>query len=198
MADLKEILLGISKRAPHKIRARLNRGDLIQKNETMYYEIDDPAIHTKLPGYKPGAIPYGQVHKHFKSDKKGIYDLFRKEGKKKGDKIVLPFSRVHELGLGECLEKAVMMQLASQDHFDSFLVNGSLSQEGGVGAENHAYNVVALNGQLHLVDAQNPIKGKDGEISQAYVAQLENFDEKLSRFRQHPEWEKLGRYYEVE
>ena len=59
-------------------------------------------------------------------------------------------------GVGECLEKAVLVQLAAQTGRDSFLINGLVSEDHKFGIGRHGYNIVFKDEKPYLVDAQNP------------------------------------------
>lgn len=64
-------------------------------------------------------------------------DLFK-------DSSEIPFSRVYEAGVGECLEKAVLVQLSERGR-KVFLIEGSLAVDYDV--DYHAYNVVFKDGR---------------------------------------------------
>ena len=197
MENLKGILLEMEKKNSLRVKSKLKKGDLIKKSEGLYYEIDDLNLHKNLPDYKDGALPYAQIHSKLKADKNKIYDFFNEKGVMRDGKLVVPFSQVIGAGLGECLEKAILSHMATQEVMESFLISGSLSIEGG-NVEKHAYNIVFMNEKPHLVDVENPVLDDKGKILQPYVAEVHGFNDKLSRFVQHPEWEKLGRFYEIE
>lgn|GEM_PF-1581112 len=197
MENLKEILRDFEKKNSVRVRNKLKKGDLVQKSGGLYYEIDNLDLHKNLPEYKEGSLPYGPIHRKLKSDKNKIYDFFKEKGVMREGKKVVPFSQMIDAGLGECLEKAILSQMATQDVMESFLISGALSREGGSAGE-HAYNVVYLNDKPHLIDVENPVLDSKGNFSQPYVAEIHGFNDKLSRFVQHPEWEKLGRFYEIE
>lgn len=197
MENLKDMLLDLEKKNSLRVKSKLKKGDLIEKFKGLYYEIDDLGLHKNLPEYKEGALPYGQIHKKLKSDGNQIYNFFNEKGVMRDGKKVVPFSQIINAGLGECLEKAILSHMATQDVMESFLISGALSKEGG-SVEEHAYNIVFLNDKPHIIDIQNPIIDSQGKISQPYVAEVHGFNNKLSRFVQHPEWEKLGRFYEIE
>jgi len=71
-------------------------------------------------------------------------------------KRVAQFSVAVDEGVGECLEKAILVQLAAQRRDQSFLINGALAEDGDVGVTYHAFNIVCRDGVLFLLDAQNP------------------------------------------
>jgi len=197
MDDLKEILRGIAKKKPHVIKERINVGDYIEKSMGLVYEIDDLDIYKQLEGYKEGSVPYGPIYYGLKSDFSGIMNLFNKEGEEKEGKKVLKFSKVVKAGLGQCLEKAVLSHLATQNQRDSFFINGALSMEDDFAGE-HAYNLVEFNSKLHLTDIENPLRvDENKKITHPYVAPIDGINVKLGRFLVPTEWQQ-GRFYELD
>jgi hypothetical protein len=106
----------------------------------------------------------------------------------------MPFSEIFNAGLGECLEKAVLVQLAAQRQEESFLVNGAIENDEEVGADFHAYNIIVRGGKLFLVDAQNPLLiDSEGRIY-PYVAPVIEIIRESREIRISSEW-KFGRTY---
>ena len=118
-----------------------------------------------MDDFPGGVIPYGPIHRALVSSSGRIYQLFKQYGSKRSGKTVLPISKAVEAGVGECLEKAVLAQLASQRGRESFLVNGVLGEDGEIGVGYHAFNVILRDGKLHIVDVQNPLhKDETGRV----------------------------------
>lgn len=151
---------------PTSILSRLNKGTIVQKSWGKSYEIDDPEIDKRLGEYDPGQIPLGKIYHSFDPDTGKIRNLF-------GDRDIIPFSEMINLGLGECLEKAILVQLAAQRGRNSFLINGimGIEQNGIIPLEAHGYNIVFKDNQAYLVDAQNPAE-VNGEKIIPYVVPI--------------------------
>ena len=197
MENLKDILNDFEKKNPNAVKRRINQGDLIEKSLGLSYEIDDLEIYKQLQGFKEGSVPYGPVHYALKSDANAIRNLFEKEGYTKKDKKVLKFSKVVKAGLGQCLEKAILSHLATQNQRDSFFINGALSL-GEEFAENHSYNVVYFNEKPHLIDIENPLRvDENKKITHPYAAPIDGINVKLNRFLVPLDWQQ-GRFYELD
>jgi len=143
---------------------RLKKGDLVDKSSGLTYRIDDIGKVLSLVGEHPD-FPYGPIHRMLKSDAEKIRGLFHKEGTEHEGKRVLPFSRVVECGLGECLEKSVLSHLVLQEATfieDQFLVSGNISHYPDPSQiEFHTYNIAKRNGEWVLIDTENPHRVKD-------------------------------------
>ncbi len=72
-------------------------------------------------------------------------------------------SRAIELGVGECLEKAILVQLAKQEETDAFFIMGILRHDKMRGGILHAFNVVYTDGKPFLIDAENPVIIRNGD-----------------------------------
>lgn len=111
-------------------------------------------------------------------------NISRKLGK------ALPFSVAVERGMGSCLEKSILVQLAVQDTTTSFLVDGFMDDQQGSGC--HAFNVVYLGDNPVLIDAENPLIA-DG-IFVPFVAPLLQIND--GKFKVPAEWN-AGRTYRI-
>ncbi len=176
---------------PQHIIGKLDVGDLIEKSLSFKYEIDDLNIYKNLGKFPDGAIPYGLIHRLFKNSKEGILNNFKNNS-------VIPFSLACDTGMGECLEKAVLMQLALQPYYKSFIINGCFCDDNSLGVDYHAYNILFKNGDIFLIDSQNPLKKDDnGIITHPYIAPVLGIDKQdYSSFIVPNEWE-MGRKYSV-
>jgi hypothetical protein len=184
-----ELLRNLSKEKPKSVIARLNSGQEIDKSMGLKYLIDNPNIDLILGDFPQGAIPYGQIYRKLKSNSSDILRQF-------GGRNTIPFSEIFNADLGECLEKAVLVQLAAQRKEESFLINGTIEEDGEVGAGFHAYNIVARAGKLFLVDAQNPARvDSDGKIH-PYIAPVTDICGAYGDF-QVPSERKMGRTYSI-
>ena len=87
-------------------------------------------------------------------------------------------SKAIELGVGECLEKAILVQLAKQEETDAFFIMGILRHDKMRGGIPHAFNVVYTDGKPFLIDAENPIIIRDGDekIEVPYIVPISDFD----------------------
>ncbi len=190
--DIKQYLEELAQNRPHIVQTKLERGSLVPKSWGLSYEIDDPEIFQRLGNFPEGMVPYGQIYRALTSSMGRIWQLFDQEGIEMDGREVLPFSRVFESKLGECLEKAVLVQLSAQKGRDSFLISGLLGEDDGTrwyhgggfskdlnwytqrlrGGMYHGFNIVFKNGEPHLVDAQNPlVEDSNGKIH-PYIAPI--------------------------
>ena len=188
--ELKLYLESLAEHHPKEVIERLSIGDKVQKSAGLIYEIDDINIDKKLGNFSEGAIPYGQIYQTLKNSQGGIYALFNGLSE-------APFSRIYNARIGECLEKAILVQLSAQRGRKSFLINGNIAEDDKVGVGSHAYNVVFKNGKPFLVDVQNPF-GKDstGKITLPYIAPIIGVKEGYADFIVPKEW-KQGRTYSI-
>ncbi|MBI4148724.1 hypothetical protein HY490_05515 [Candidatus Woesearchaeota archaeon] len=138
------------------IHPLLERGSVVQKSWGLLYEIDDPDCDRRLGVYDDGVVPMGPIYRGLNSSAQSIREIFDKHSVPRHIKRVAPFSVVIDKGVGECLEKAVLVQLAAQRRDQSFLINGTLAEDGDVGVTYHAFNIICRDGSLFLLDAQNP------------------------------------------
>jgi len=156
-AELREAMEAFSEEMPDSIKARIERGDLIKKSLGHVYEIDNPDIYRDLdPDAEPGRVPCGAIFKKFKSCEGKTAAVFMDEGVE-GDRYrVLPYSRVFELGVGSCLEKAVMTHLFAQRGRPAFLITGVAGADDDF-LDGHAYNIIFKDSVPYLVDTENPM-----------------------------------------
>ena len=108
----------------------------------------------------------------------------------------MPFSEMFNAKLGECLERAILVQMAAQrDNGISFLINGALLKHGEDCVESHAYNIIVRNNRAFLVDAQNPLRvDTEGKVSVAYIAPINRISGEINGIEVSSEWEQ-GRTY---
>ena len=189
--EIMEYLVGLARTHPHKVVARLSKGSTVQKGSSAIYEIDNPDIDRQLGTFPEGTVPYGPIHRALKPSVNKTMSLF--EGRP-----IVPFSAAFNAGTGECLEKAVLVQLSAQRGRNSFLINGALAQDGEMGVDWHAYNVIFRDGKPFLVDVQNPLaKDASGKITHPYIAPvLAIEDGDYGDFRVPEEW-RQGRVYSL-
>ena len=80
------------------------------------------------------------------------------------DKKPTPFSKAVRRKVGECLERAVLVQLAQQEKGISYFVSGLYSNDRDQRTFLHAYNIIFEDEKPLLVDSQNPMLGPSGLI----------------------------------
>jgi hypothetical protein len=175
---------------PDIVIARLDVGSVIRKSMGLSYEIDDSDIDRTLGEFPEGAVPYGLIHMALRSSQSGILKLY--DGSSR-----IPFSQAVNAGVGECLEKAALVQLSAQRGGMTFLITGCLGEDGQVGVSPHAYNVVFREGTPFLVDAQNPLaKNPEGNVTHPYIAPILGIGEDYGEFIVPQEW-RQGRAYSI-
>jgi len=69
-------------------------------------------------------------------------NIFEEKGLKEGRKNVLPYSEVVKSKVGLCNEKAIAMQLYTQNLMESYLITGNLSEDENDFANFHAFNII--------------------------------------------------------
>ena len=184
-----ELLRQLSVEKPRSVISKLDVGQIINKSMGLKYILDNPNIDLSLGDFPQGSIPYGPIYRKLNGNSSDILRRF-------GEKDKMPFSEMFNAGFGECLEKAVLVQLAAQRQEESFLINGTIEEEGEIGASFHAYNLVVRRDNLFLVDAQNPAKvNLDGKIY-PYIAPITDICGSYGEFKVPIEW-KLGRTYSI-
>jgi len=178
--SVRQYLVEVSRTAPSIVMPRLDTGTLVLRNRLYetFYEIDDTEICRRLNSQE--AIPYRAIHKTLTSSTDKIDELFAREGVQRGRNRVLPFSSAFESGFGACLEKAILIQLATQKRNDCFLVNGILLKgESGYDMSAHAYNVLFINNQMPvLIDAENPLIDEAGNKIIPYIVPITSINER--------------------
>jgi hypothetical protein len=194
--QIEDCLQNVYETNSNLVRPRLNVGDRLQKSLGCDYEIDDFNVYKKLEGYDHESIPYGPVSRALKTVPLGNLKLFQDSKRQENGRTIVPFSKVLESGIGECLERAVLMQLASQDVRRSFLISGLASMDQDKFVSRHAYNVVLSGNQPFLVDVQNPLEvDSDGKVTHPYCAPLEGLDIDSGRFVVPENWEQGRNYF---
>lgn len=187
--EIRQCLEELAVSYPKVVMSKLEKGSVVQKSMGLSYEIDDTDIYKKLGDFPEGAVPYGPAHRALESSLGKLFTLFN--GRER-----IPFSEAFNAKLGECLEKAILVQLSAQKGEASYLINGVLEEENVVGAGGHAFNIVYRNGNPYLVDAENPLrKDETGKITNPYIAPLIGIDEKTGQFIVPDEWKQGRRYY---
>ena len=188
--ELRPYLEALAEQHPKQVMGRLDRGSKVQKSWGLTYEIDDSDIDRRLGDFPEGAVPYGPIHRALKNSQGEIMAVFNGSSE-------APFSRAYEAGVGECLEKAILVQLSAQRGREAFLINGCLAEDDDVGVGSHAYNVVFKDGKSFLVDTQNPLaKDSTGKITHPYLAPILGIEEGYGDFVVPQEW-KQGRTYSI-
>lgn len=184
---LKLYLEELAEQYPSSVIRRLERGSRVQKSLGLFYEIDDSNIDKCLGDFPGDTLPYGPIHRSLRNSQIDIINLCKSSS-------VIPFSKLFNEGLGECLEKAILVQLFSQRVGDSFLICGCLTEDDST---HHAYNIIFKNGKPFLVDAQNPLaKDSNGKIKHPYIAPVFGAEGNDVDFIVPPEW-KCGRTYSI-
>ncbi len=187
--DLKPYLEALAKQEPKSVIGRLDKGSKVQKSWGLFYEINDPNIDRRLGDFPEGVVPYGLIHRVLKSSRGEIMEVFNGSPE-------APFSKAYEAGVGECLEKAILVQLSAQRGREAFLINGYLTEDDDVGTA-HAYNIVFKDGKAFLVDAQNPLaKDSTDKITHPYIAPILGIEEDSGDFMVPQEW-RQGRTYSI-
>lgn len=188
--ELKPYLEALAELYPRAVMRELNQGRIVQKSMGLHYEIDDPDIDKKLGNFPEGAVPYGPIHRELRSSPSLILKLFDNSSR-------IKFSEAVAAGVGQCLEKAILVQLSAQRAREAFLISGCLAVEADVGVNPHAYNVVFKEGKPFLIDAENPLaKDQEGKITHPYIAPIMEIKEGYGEFVVSSEW-KQGRTYSV-
>lgn len=187
--ELTGFLETLAEQCPNKVIRRLHNGSRVQKSSGWEYVIDNENIDKRLGEFPEGAVPYGQINEALRNPGREIIDLFNGSPR-------VPFSRVYETGTGECLEKAILVQLSAQRGRTAFLINGSLAENGDFSGA-HAYNVIFKDGKPFLVDAQNPLaKDSTGRITHPYIAPIIGVEGEYGDFIVPQEWGQ-GRTYSI-
>jgi hypothetical protein len=190
MVTIKEYLEKQAELNPRNVIGKLEKGSIINKCSGGDYIIDNPDIDKQLGDFPEGTIPYGSIHRTLKNSRRTIDYLFRGSSK-------VPFSESYKAKVGECLEKAILTQLAAQRGRASFLINGTLGLEGNVGVDFHAFNIVFKEGQPFLIDTQNPlVKDAKGKSINPYIAPVLDITGNCGEVIVPSEW-KHGRTYSL-
>ena len=175
------------------VARRLERGEVIQRNLGSFYQVDDPDIVRVLGEIRPSSIPYAQVRSVLASNPAEIERLFSTEGTQTPEGCFLNFSRIVEARLGQCVEKSALLQLAIQGSLESYFIMGLLKEDGRPNFDAHAFNIATVNGQFHVIDAENPVTDGEGK-EYPYAAFIVGIDEQ-SKEIVVPENARFGRRY---
>lgn len=180
------------------VRGRLERGAELPRNlhrGAFGYVIDDVRIYQRF-GRTANDAFFRAAGFLNPFDGLTYQVMFPPAERGRDGRIIAPFSRPIMMGYGECLEKAVLIQLAEQERGDCFLVYGLLSHQKDPRQTPHIWNVLWRDGAPYLVDAQNPVIAKKGEQKREFpfVVPLEGIDDR--RFVIAESWA-LGRNYSL-
>ncbi|MEM3420619.1 MAG: hypothetical protein QW806_10400 [Nitrososphaerota archaeon] len=165
----------------------LKKKDLVQKSLGLYYEIDDTEVYKNIGSFPEGSIPYSAIFRSLRNSQKEIINLFN-------DSYIVPFSNAVKAMVGECLEKAILVQLSAQTKRRSFLILGYLGIDNEVGLNPHAFNIVLKDNFPYLIDAQNPIILKSGEIV-PYIVPILGINREEGFFLIPTEWQFRRKYF---
>jgi len=185
--ELEQHLRNLGKEYPKQVIDKLDVGSKVQKSLALTYEIDNSNIDRNLGNFPKGAVPYEAINKSLKNSKSEIIKAFNGAHE-------IPFSKIYGLGIGECLEKAILVQLAAQRGRDSFLINGYLGEGGPIDCP-HSYNIVFKDEKPFLIDTHNPLKDSNGKM-QPYIAPILGIEGDYCDFIVPKEW-KQGRNYSI-
>ena len=198
-ADQVRVLSSLAEERPTLVRSKICIGDLISRNlhlGSFIYQIDDLEIGKELGAFFDDTSFYLALEAKLRKFTTADYlKIFPPESKKEG-RMVTPFSATVKEGVGECLEKAILVQLRQQPKTLSFLIHGLLGHDATRRNFAHAYNIVFINDQGYLVDSQNPTIVKLGEEKTLvpYVAPFTGIER--DRVIVHEQW-RAGRIYQL-
>ncbi len=149
-------------------------GDILPNGLAVSYRIDEetPKTLKEVIGfYDNGAVPYMKINKTLRDENLNLEELINR------DSNTINFSEILKKEAGQCLEKAIAVQLYAQKGRESYLVlAGRLEQPGITTSLGHAYNIIKKDGKWFLVDAENPIIQNNRRIP--YIIPIEGIDEK--------------------
>ena len=183
---LLNLLEELAEKYPKSVIEQLDKGMKVQKSFGLKYIIDDIDIYKKLGNFQKGAVPYSRIHKYLRNSQSKIINLFK-------DSSEIPFSKAYNAEVGECLEKAILVQLSAQKGRPSFLIKGYIMGADGITGV-HSYNVVFKDEKPFLVDAQNPLYS-NGKII-PYIVPILDIEGKYGDLVVPKEF-KQGRMYSV-
>ena len=126
--EIMQCLEELAESHPRVVMNKLEKGSVVQKSMGLSYEIDDTEIYRQLGDYPAGTVPYGPAHRALESSLGKVFNLFNGRAR-------IPFSEAFNAKLGECLEKAVLVQLSAQKGEASFLISGVFEEDDVVGQE---------------------------------------------------------------
>lgn len=150
-----------------RIYSSLKQGDLVlfgdrvrfsSGTKNVYYRIDDLSVtdwHTGQAGKGLPLCAIFQKFDHQESRERGQFVLNNRHEDGLNSKVYR-YSDIVATGKGVCIEKAIMLQLVAQKHYESYLIGGMVKREGEGNAVKHAFNVVVIEGQPYLIDLSNP------------------------------------------
>jgi len=187
--NIKTKLEEIAENQPELVIAKLTNGDLVNKSMGLIYEIDDQNIDRKLGTFPKGLIPYSLIYKKLRSQRSEIQRLF-------DNSTTIPFSKAYEAGVGESLEKAILVQLSAQRGRTAFLINGFLEEDGEVGAMPQAFNIVFKGDNAFLLDLHNSSIDlySTNTHTRPYIAPILNIDEEYGTFIVPNDWKQRRTY----
>ena len=172
---LKQKLLEAAEKNPEWVKNNIQLGERISTNlaaKTFCYQIDDLELY--------------KIFRNGLTDNEFYLELFNRLRLRRnqyipqifGETRIADLSRAIELGVGECLEKAILVQLAKQEETDAFFIMGILRHDNMRGGIPHAFNVVYTDGKPFLIDAENPVIIRDGDEKREvpYIVPISDFD----------------------
>ncbi len=149
----------IESQYPQSVINEIKIGDTVRRDNSNKYLIDEESLNIleRLKNDSFQKIPYFPIYSNFKNDSYNINDVF----KKSNDEVCL--SKILEKKMGGSLEKAILTQLAAQDEFESFLINGNvLLKNSEIVPFFNSFNLIVLKNDLFLYDTNNPVIGDKG------------------------------------
>ncbi|MBI4017748.1 MAG: hypothetical protein HY366_02285 [Candidatus Aenigmarchaeota archaeon] len=194
-------VLGIyASQKPNNVIPRLDEGATVLRGwgSAGSYVIDDiDGVLSGLDGL-PENLPYGDIHNRLEPDTDRVEDLFGQNAKEVNGRHVAPFSTVIRNGVGACLEKAMLTQLALQcttgvqEHY--LIPIGSVKQ--GEYFDPHAFNLAKRNGAWFLIDTQIPLSIDENHIVRPYIAPVLGINSRKGHIAVREDWQ-LGRTYSL-
>ena len=138
-----------------RIRGELQSGMLVPKSTSApwrAYEIDDPQVHRKLaydnPNLPKGHIPFKVIRKALQDNSKESIDEIFEDAEVREDASFpiysAKFSKAVQKGVGSCVEHAVLVQLAAQECWKSYIMIGRMTTDNKESDVNHAFNIILL------------------------------------------------------
>lgn len=178
--QFRQYLTEAAQMRPDAIIEKIRVGQRIKKSANRSYGIDNLNIDRELGNFEDTAVPVGPIGRNLVNSRSTLHAMFYNHE-------VVPFSKVVHTRVGGCLEKAILVQLAAQRNYDSFLINGALREHHARFVEHHGFNVTFLGDTPHIIDAQNPIQNGSG--TKPYIAPITGLLLGSEDFVVENEWE---------
>ncbi len=187
---VKDSLQALAQKSTHNVVDNLSVGDKLKKVWGGQYVVDTTDIGSLIGPVSKGTVPYGRIHNVLKSDQDKIMNYFETANE-------VPISEVVNAGLGQCLEKAILVQLSAQTGKESYLINGFLElDEFESPSARHGYNIVFKDNSPYLIDAENPFPANEEGKSLPYIVPVLGLTGDRGNFVL-PDDAKLGRNYSI-